>query len=340
MISPETLSSIQQHPVMGFFSEHIKHIRDGMNIWDHASADEVATGIRKAFFRELAVHPSTQHANEMFVKLGAMFGKNKTKIWAGIFAAASNGFLLLGHDGDQEADKNVENPSDSIEQESTEAKKDDDDDGPQRRKRYFRVNKKKLLQMEVVINEKSKQIAALALALGPEEFNRRRENIKTQLTSMEENLKAQQAKERVSEMLSKLDNDKTNVVMNKRGEDIPPRLLGYFLYNYLRKRINVNELKKELDCRGVENWTIKDGPTKGLKILKTVEKKRFEEIVEKALTDRGKTFVGLSITEKLTRLDDIMKTNEENTNGEFNVDFGKFLKKQATNLDVTIFEET
>ncbi len=52
------------------------------------------------------------------------------------------------------------------------------------------------------------------------------------------------------------------------------------------------------------------------------------------------TFVGLSITEKLTRLDDIMKTNEESTNGEFNVDFGKFFKKQATNLDVTIFEET
>jgi hypothetical protein len=31
--------------------------------------------------------------------------------------------------------------------------------------------------------------------------------------------------------------------------------------------------------------------------LKTVEKKRFEETVEKALTDRGKTFVGLWITE-------------------------------------------
>jgi hypothetical protein len=141
-------------------------------------------------------------------------------------------------------------------------------------------------------------------------------------------------------MLSKLDNDKTNVAMNKRGEDIPPRLLGYFPYNHLGKRVNVNELQKELDCRGVENWTIKGGPTKGLKILKTVEKKRFEETVAKALTDRGKTFVGLSITEKLTRLDDIIKTNEESTNGEFNVDFGKFFKKQAANLDVTIFEET
>jgi hypothetical protein len=157
---------------------------------------------------------------------------------------------------------------------------------------------------------------------------------------MEDNLKAQQAKERVSKMLSKLDNDKTKVAMNKRGEDIPPRLLGYFPYNHLWKRVNVNELKKELGCLGVENWTITDGPTKGLKILKTVEKKRFEETVEKALPDQGKTFVGLSITEKLTRLDDIMKTNEESTNGEFNVDFGKFFKKQATNLDVPIFEET
>jgi hypothetical protein len=74
--------------------------------------------------------------------------------------------------------------------------------------------------------------------------------------------------------------------------------------------------------------------------LKTVKKKRFEETVKKALSDRGKTFVGLSINEKLTRLDDIMKTNEESPDGEFNVDFGKFFKKQATNLDVTIFEST
>jgi hypothetical protein len=108
---------------------------------------------------------------------------------------------------------------------------------------YFRVNKKKLL------------------------------HIKTQLTSMEEDLRGQQAKEKVIEMLSKVDNNKTNVAMNKRGEDIPPRLLGYFPYNHLRKRVNVNELKKELDCRGVKNWTIADGPTKGLKILKTDEKK-------------------------------------------------------------------
>jgi hypothetical protein len=36
-----------------------------------------------------------------------------------------------------------------------------------------------------------------------------------------------------------------------------------------------------------------------------------------------------------------MKTNNEEStiNGEFNVDFNKFFKRQATVLDVTIFEE-
>jgi hypothetical protein len=103
---------------------------------------------------------------------------------------------------------------------------------------------------------------------------------------MEENLKTQQAKKIESEMLSNLDNNKMNVVMNKRREDIPPRLLEYFPYNHLWKRIvNVNELKKDLDCCGVKNWTIADGPTKGLKILKTIEKKRSEETVERALMD-------------------------------------------------------
>ncbi len=67
--------------------------------------------------------------------------------------------------------------------------------------------------MELAVKERSKQIAPFALALGQEEFNWYSKNIKTpQLTSMEENLlKAQQANEKVSEMLSKLDNNKTNV---------------------------------------------------------------------------------------------------------------------------------
>jgi hypothetical protein len=35
-----------------------------------------------------------------------------------------------------------------------------------------------------------------------------------------------------------------------------------------------------------------------------------------------------------------MKTSEESTNGELDLDFGKIFKKQAANLDVTHFEET
>ena len=344
MIPPQELRTIQEHPVTDYFHEAIRHIQDGVDIWDRESADELAASIRKAFLRELAAHPSTQHANEMFVKLGAMFGKNKSEIWAGIFAAASNGFLLLGHE-ENETEKDVENPSETLNEDIQENPDESEilekeDDGPKRRKRFYRVNKKKLLQMELVAIEKSQQIAALAVALGPEEFSKRKENIKKQLTSKDENLKAQQAKEKVSEMLSKIDKNKTNVAMSKRGEDIPPRLLGYFPFNHLRKRVNVNELKKELDCRRVEKWDPSDGPKKGLTILKNVEKKRFEETVEKALLDRGKSFDGLSIVEKLTRLKETMKTNEESTNGEFDVDFSKFFKQQSTNLDVTIFEET
>jgi hypothetical protein len=72
--------------------------------------------------------------------------------------------------------------------------------------------------------------------------------------------------------------------------------------------------------------------------LKAAEKKRFENTVETALTDRGKPFVGLSLTEKLTRLKEEMQSKEESTDGEFDVDITKFFKRQATNLDVTIFE--
>jgi hypothetical protein len=157
---------------------------------------------------------------------------------------------------------------------------------------------------------------------------------------MQDNLKGQQTKEIVSEKVSKLDKNKTNVAMNKRGEDIPPWLLGYFPYNHLQKCLNVKELKKELDHHCVKIWVISDGPTKGLKTLKAIQKKRFEEIGEKALTDWGKTIVRLSITRKLNDLKNRMKTNEESTDGDLNVDFNKFFKRQATNLDVTIFEET
>jgi hypothetical protein len=74
-----------------------------------------------------------------------------------------------------------------------------------------------------------------------------------------------------------------------------------------------------------------------LQILKTVEKKRFEERVEKALKDQGK-LCRTSIIKKLTRLKPPQW--RESTDGEFHVDLGKFFKKQATEFDVPIFEET
>jgi energy-coupling factor transporter ATP-binding protein EcfA2 len=88
-------------------------------------------------------------------------------------------------------------------------------------RRYYRVNKKKLLQqVELVVKNNLKQIAVLAVTLGPKKFSIRKENIKKQVTSKEENLKAQQAKEKEIEMLSKIDKKKTNVAMSQRGEEI------------------------------------------------------------------------------------------------------------------------
>jgi hypothetical protein len=127
-----------------------------------------------------------QHANEMFDKLCAMFGRNKSEIWAGIFAATSNGFLLLGREAKQETDKDVETPSESLQEEEPNSEPEDDNEGPTCRKRYYQVNKKELMQIEIVAHEKGQQIAALAVALGPEEFTRQKENIKNQLTSKEE----------------------------------------------------------------------------------------------------------------------------------------------------------
>jgi hypothetical protein len=60
--------------------------------------------------------------------------------------------------------------------------------------------------------------------------------------------------------------------------------------------------------------------------------------VEKALTDLGKSYEGLWLVEKFTCLKDTMETNEESTNGEFDVDIFKFFKRQAVNLNATIFE--
>jgi hypothetical protein len=141
-----------------------------------------------------------------------------------LLAAASNGFLLLGQDeNDTEKNKEVENPSESLNEDILEDPNDSEmvEDEMERRKRYFRVNKKRLFRIELVAQEKGRQIASLAIALGPEEFARRKENINQQLTSKDANLKAQQAQGKVSEMLSKLNKNKTNVAMNKRGEDIP-----------------------------------------------------------------------------------------------------------------------
>jgi hypothetical protein len=111
----------------------------------------------------------------MFVKLGAMFGRNKSEIWAGIFAAASNGFLFLGQE-DSDKNKEVENPSESLNEDIPQEEEPNDsemvEEEMERRKRYFRVNKKRLFRIKLVAQEKGQQIASLAVTLGPREYQK------------------------------------------------------------------------------------------------------------------------------------------------------------------------
>jgi hypothetical protein len=82
-----------------------------------------------------------QHANEMFIKLSTMSGQNKTEIWADIFAAASNGFLLVGHNKNMETDKDIEEylseplQEDLLEEPNDSEMVEDDDNGPKPCKR-------------------------------------------------------------------------------------------------------------------------------------------------------------------------------------------------------------
>jgi hypothetical protein len=150
MISDENLKAIQEHPVTNFSSEEIQRIRGGTKILDQASTYGVVPSIRNKFLHELATHPSTQHANEIFAKLGAIFGREKSEIWAGVFAAASNGFLLLGPEGKQEIDKDIETPSETLQEEPNSAL-EIEDKGPTCRKRFYQVYKKKLMPIADLI---------------------------------------------------------------------------------------------------------------------------------------------------------------------------------------------
>jgi hypothetical protein len=328
-ISLTTLEQLRIDPAVHRHREAIDQIAIGLDIWDATNTtNENAHLLRKGALQEYAAHASTQHNNERLVKLGALMSSTgKGEIMASIFAIASNDFMTEHHD--EETDLVPAN------QQAVAS-----EDAPERRKRGNNRGKKKLLDLERVANEKGQQLAEIARELGAEAFNTRIKAIGTSLKSKADNLLERSSNVKVSTMMGTFNHpDKQpNARQRKRGEDMPPRLLGYFPYVPFGRTANIGELEKELNARNVTfEPTLK--VTKKCDLLKKNEVQRFEEQIDAGLTLRGYVFVGLKLAAKLQLLRQDITEKEESTNGEYDIDIAKYFKLLSPDVDETIFEE-
>jgi hypothetical protein len=322
-----------------------------IDIWDRASDNQTAHLIRKKALLEHAAHCSTQHNNERLVKLGALMASTgKSEIMAGVFAVASNDFMTEFHDSeeeqeDSEDDEAAGNDGGEEEQASRTQQSTDlvdeapGDEGPTRRKRGNYRGKKKLFDFEQIVFLKEAQLAAAARALGPIEFAKRQASITKALLSKSSNLKEKDGTEKVSKMMSSYDNERAPNAQEKiRGEDIPPRLLGYFPYRALGMKANRQELLKELTYRNLE-YDHKLGVRLLQGILKAAEQTRLEKELASELLARGYQSEGMKISSKIVLLRQDCAEKSESTGGKYSVNFSKFFCKLCPDVDETIFEE-
>jgi hypothetical protein len=82
-------------------------------------------------------------------------------------------------------------------------------------------------------NDKSRQLASIASKLGAKAFNMCIKAIATSLKSKSDNLREKSSKVKVGRMLMgtfNMPEKQPNACQRKRGEDMPPCLLGYFPY--------------------------------------------------------------------------------------------------------------
>jgi hypothetical protein len=168
-------------------------------------------------------------------------------------------------------------------------------DKPKRRKQGFNQDRKKLLDLEHVANNKGKELVVIARKLGAKAFNRRIKAIDTSLKSKSGNLLKVRT---MMDTFGKPDNQ-PNVRQKKRGKDMPPRLLGYFPYVPFGRTINMSELDKELTTRNVTFELILK-VKKRCKLLKKDEVRRLEEQVDTGLASHGYVFKGLKLPQNFS----------------------------------------
>jgi hypothetical protein len=342
------LSELRSDAAVTFQQDAIDELSvSGLDIWDRSNTICDAHLFRKRALQEYASCASTQHNNERLVKLGAqMASTGKSEIMASIFAIASNDFMQeyheeVTHHEDAANQPMVAPPVAPVAPAETEVSEPaEEDGGPKRRKRGNHKGKKKLFDLERVVKEKEVLLAAVAITLGPDEYKTRCKRIDTSLKSKEENLREKSGKEKSKKMMERIDeNQAPNARQRQQGEDLPPRLLGYFLYRRMGLKVNVIQLETELDAREV-SFDPKLGVTKKLEKLKWSEQLRFEHAVDEDLRRRGyQSHPGLKLPAKIQLIKQDAKEKEEHAGGEYDVDISKFFKLVSTNVDKTIFDD-
>jgi hypothetical protein len=155
---------------------------------------------------------------------------NKSEMMASIFAIASNDFMTEHQDEDTSLEVPANQPAVA-------------EDKPKRRKRGNYQGRKKLLDLEREANKKSNQLAAIATKLGAQTYNARIKAIGTCLKLKANNLLERSSNTKAGTLMATFDklDKQANARQRKRGEDMPPRLLGYFPYVPVGRTINTSE---------------------------------------------------------------------------------------------------
>ena len=161
----------------------------------------------------------------------------------------------------------------------------------------------------------------------------RKAHFRSLLINEADSEKEKQAETSATEIMSVADVVKApNSRQRVRGEDKPSQLYGYYSYSALTKKINRDQLIKELQVRGIG---FNNGVIVGVKLLKEDEAKWFQRAIEAELIRLGDNANGLrSLKEKRTRLLDVINhIEEEEYNGEWDIDIGIKFKAMAAELD-------
>jgi hypothetical protein len=109
------------------------------------------------------------------------------------------------------------------------------------------------------------------------------------------------------------------------GEDLPPRLLGYFPYKPMGLKANKTELEIELEAQDIP-FDCQLTVTQKSKLRKANEPRRFEEQVEVKLRTRGYEWTGLKLPAKIQLLKQDMEEKVEHAGEECDIDISKYFK--------------